>query len=117
MSEVAPWKVRGAVVSAYQFCVTIGLMLASIVTYATQNFADSRSYRIPIGIQFVWALILAFGLLLLPETPRYYVRRGEHDKAAHVLSRLRGQPETSEYIMQELAEIVANHEYEMQAVP
>jgi MFS transporter, SP family, sugar:H+ symporter len=32
------------------------------------------------------------------------------------MSRLRGQPENSEYIQQELAEIVANHEYELKAI-
>jgi len=117
MSEVAPRKVRGAIVSAYQFCITIGIMLASLVTYGTQDFTNSGSYRIPIGIQFVWALILGIGLFLLPESPRYYVRHGELDKATRVLARLRGQPETSGYVTEELAEIVANHEYEMQAVP
>jgi len=116
MSEVAPRKVRGAIVSAYQFCITIGIMLASVITYATQNLTTSMSYRIPIGIQFAWALILGFGLFLLPETPRYYVHKGELQKATQVLSRLRGQPETSDYITEELAEIVANHEHEMQAV-
>lgn len=116
MAEVAPRKFRGAIISAYQFCVTIGLMLASIVTFATQFFASSASYRILIGIQFVWALILAVGLFCLPETPRYFVKRGDHKKAAKVLARLRAQPEESDYIQQELTEIIANHQYEMDAV-
>lgn len=117
MAEIAPRKVRGAIVSAYQFCVTIGLMLASVVTFATQNLHNSASYRVPIGIQFLWALILIAGLLFLPETPRYFVKRGKLDKAAHSLARLRGQPEKSDYIQQELAEIVANYQYEMEITP
>lgn len=117
MSEVAPRKVRGAIVSAYQFCVTIGIMLASVVTYGTQNYTTSASYRVPIGIQFAWALILGVGLFFLPESPRYHVRHGDLEQASHALSRVRGTPETSSYIKEELAEIVANHEYEMQAVP
>lgn len=117
MAEVAPRNVRGAIVSAYQFCITIGLMLASVVTFGTQSFATSASYRIPIGIQFVWALILAVGLFVLPETPRYFVKRGDHHKAAGVLACLRGQPEHSDYVQQELAEIIANHQYEMEVVP
>lgn len=36
MSEIAPKKVRGALVSGYQFCITIGILLASCVNYATQ---------------------------------------------------------------------------------
>ncbi|GME73419.1 unnamed protein product [Ambrosiozyma monospora] len=117
MSEIAPKKVRGAIVSGYQFCITIGLLLAACVDYGTQNRTDSGSYRIPIAIQFLWALILATGLFLLPESPRYFVKKGQIQKATHVLARLRGQPEDSKYIQDEIAEIVANHEYEMSVIP
>ncbi|ORY27200.1 and other transporter-domain-containing protein [Naematelia encephala] len=117
MSEVAPRKVRGAIVAGYQFCVTIGLLLASCVVYGTQNRRDSGSYRIPIGVQFAWALILGTGLLLSPESPRWYVKRGRIDDAATSLSRVRGQPRNSAYIQEELAEIIANHEYELELIP
>jgi MFS family permease len=117
MSEIAPKKVRGALVSGYQFCITIGILLASCVDYATQNRMDTGSYRIPISIQILWALILGGGLSLLPESPRYHVKKGNLDKAAQTLTRLRGEPEGSEYIQQELAEIVANHEYELSVTP
>ncbi|KAI1366578.1 general substrate transporter [Xylaria arbuscula] len=117
MSEIAPRKVRGAIVSGYQFCITVGLLLASAIDYATQNRPDSSSYRIPIAIQMVWALVLAGGLSLLPESPRFYVRRGEHDRAAHSLSRLRGQAVTSDFVKDELAEIVTNYEHECLLMP
>lgn len=117
MSEVAPKKVRGAIVSGYQFCITIGILLASCVDYSTQNRTDTGSYRIPISIQMLWAIILAIGLFMLPESPRYFVKRGQIDKATNSLSRLRGEPEGSEYIQQELAEIIANHEYELKVIP
>ncbi|KAK5102763.1 hypothetical protein LTS08_003563 [Lithohypha guttulata] len=117
MSEIAPRKVRGAIVGCYQFCITIGIMLASLVTYGTQHLNTSASYRVPIAIQFVWALILGLGLAFLPETPRYFIKQGKIDEAAKSLARLRGQPQDSAFIVVELAEIVANHEYEMQIVP
>lgn len=117
MSEVAPKKVRGAIVAGYQFCITIGILLASCVTYATQNRDDTGSYRIPISIQVLWAMILALGLFFLPESPRYFIKKGNLDQATRSLSRLRGEPEGSEYIQQELAEIIANHEYEMKVIP
>jgi len=117
MSEIAPKKVRGAVVAGYQFCITIGILLANCVVYATQNRRDTGSYRIPIAVQFLWAIILAIGLALLPESPRYWVKKGKLDKAAAALGRVRGQPLDSEYIQDELAEILANHEYEMSVVP
>ncbi|KAI4867281.1 general substrate transporter [Hypoxylon rubiginosum] len=117
MSEIAPRKVRGALVSGYQFCVTVGLLLASAIDYATQDRNDSGSYRIPIAIQLLWAIILGTGLFFLPESPRFFVKKGKLDKAAGTLARLRGQPIESELIQDELAEIIANHEYELSVAP
>ncbi|KAI1327467.1 general substrate transporter [Xylariaceae sp. FL0255] len=117
MSEIAPKKVRGAMVAGYQFCITIGILLASLVVYATQNRSDTGSYRIPIGVQFLWAIILGGGLFFLPESPRYYVKKGKLEEAAAALCRVRGQPMESEYIKDEIAEIVANNEYELANIP
>jgi MFS family permease len=117
MSEIAPKKVRGALVAGYQFCITIGILLANCVVYATQDRDDTGSYRIPIAVQFLWALILGTGLFLLPESPRYFVKKGKLDNAARALASVRGQPIDSEYIQDELAEIIANHEYELSVVP
>ncbi|KAL2118845.1 hypothetical protein VTJ04DRAFT_5804 [Mycothermus thermophilus] len=117
MSEICPRKVRGALVAGYQFCITIGIMLAACVVYATEGRPDTGSYRIPIAIQFAWALILAGGLACLPDSPRYFVKKGMLDRATDALSRLRGQPRDSHYIQIELAEIVANEEYERQLIP
>lgn len=117
MSEIAPKKVRGALVSGYQFCITIGVLLANCVVYSTENRLDSGSYRIPIAVQFLWAIILATGLFLLPESPRYFVKKGKLDQAAKALCSIRGQPLESEYIQDELAEIIANHEYELSIIP
>ncbi|KAK3179296.1 hypothetical protein K4F52_009267 [Lecanicillium sp. MT-2017a] len=117
MSEIAPRKVRGAIVSGYQFCITIGIMLAAIVVYATESREDTGAYRIPIAIQFPWALILGGGLLFLPESPRYYVKKGMVQKAVNSIARVRGQPKDSEYVQSEVAEIVANEEYERAFIP
>ncbi len=117
MSEIAPKKVRGALVAGYQFCITIGILLANCVVYATQNRDDTGSYRIPVAIQFLWAIILGTGLFILPESPRYFVKKGKLEKAAKALANVRGQPIDSEYIQDELAEIIANHEYEMSVIP
>lgn len=112
MSEVAPKAVRGAIVSGYQFFITIGLLLAAVVNQSTQNRMNSSSYRIPMAIQFVWALILGVGLFLLPESPRYHIKCGNFEKAEDALAKLRGQDPKSNYIQDELIELRANHERE-----
>ena len=112
-SETAPKWIRGTIVGAYQLAITIGLLLASIVGNATKNRNDTGSYRIPIAVQFAWALILFFGMLLLPETPRMYIKRNNPQAAAKSLSRLRRLPTDHPALVEELSEITANHEYEM----
>jgi sugar porter (SP) family MFS transporter len=117
VSEIAPRKVRGAMVSGYQFCICVGVLLANCVVYATKDRDDTGSYRIPIGIQFLWSTILASGLFFLPESPRFFVRKGQISNAAKALSRIRSQPVESAYVQNELAEIIANYEYEKLVTP
>ena len=112
-SETAPKWIRGTIVGAYQLAITIGLLIAAVVDNATKNHNNSGSYRIPIAVQFAWALILFFGMLLLPETPRMWIKRGKPEKAAKSLSRLRRLDVDHPALVEELGEITANHEYEM----
>ncbi|KAL8642951.1 MAG: hypothetical protein Q9226_008445 [Calogaya cf. arnoldii] len=112
-SETAPKWIRGAVVGCYQLAITIGLLIAAIVDNATKDRNDTGSYRIPIAVQFAWAIIMVVGMLILPETPRYWIKRGKHAKAAKSLSRLRRLDIDHPALVEELAEVRANHEYEM----
>ena len=112
-SETAPKWIRGSIVGSYQFCITIGLFLAAIVDNGTKNRNDTGSYRIPVAIQFAWAIILITGMLLLPETPRYKIKSNEPEAAARSLSRLRKLPFDHPALVEELAEVQANHDYEM----
>jgi sugar porter (SP) family MFS transporter len=54
------------------------------------------------------------GLFFLPESPRYYIMKGEIEKARGTLIRLRGQPAGSEYIEMEMSELIAYQQYERQ---
>lgn len=114
LSETAPRNIRGMIVSCYQFSITVGIMLASVVGYATRDRPGYSAFRIPISIQFVWATVLTTGLLFMPESPRYYVKKGKLDKAMKALARVRGQSIESDYVLMELAEIQANYLYEQQ---
>ncbi|KAF2270377.1 general substrate transporter [Lojkania enalia] len=112
-SETSPKWIRGAVVGAYQLAITIGLLLAAIVDNATKNRTDTGAYRIPIAVQFAWALVLFLGCIFLPETPRFRIKQGRPEKAAKSLSRLRRLDIDHPALLEELAEITANHEYEL----
>lgn len=112
-SETSPKWIRGAVVGCYQLAITIGLLLAAIVDNATKDRDDSGSYRIPIAVQFAWALVIFVGCIFLPETPRWHIKNGAPEKAARSLSKLRRLDVEHPALLEELAEITANHEYEL----
>jgi SP family sugar:H+ symporter-like MFS transporter len=112
-SETAPKWIRGAVVGAYQLAITIGLLIAAIVDNATKNRDDSGSYRIPVAVQFAWALVLMTGLIFLPETPRYLIKVGKKEQAAKSLSRLRRLPVDNPYLQEELTEVEENYQHEL----
>ncbi|KAK4205425.1 hypothetical protein QBC40DRAFT_162489 [Triangularia verruculosa] len=112
-SETAPKWIRGAIVGAYQFAITIGLLLAAVLDNATHERKDSGSYRIPIALQFAWSLILIIGVLILPETPRYLIKKGKMDQAAVSLGKLRRLPKDHPAVVTELSDVKECHDYEM----
>lgn len=112
-AEMAPKWIRGTLVCFYQLSITIGLLTASIVNMLTADMDGAAAYQIPLGLQFTWAVVLSLGLLVLPETPRYLIKRGLKDAAAVSLSRLRRLDRLHPALLEELAEIEANHEYEL----
>ncbi|KAI6707992.1 hypothetical protein PZA11_004284 [Diplocarpon coronariae] len=116
-SEMAPKWVRGTLVCAYQLAITTGLFLAAVVNILTEGVDHPNAFRIPLALQFIWAGSLLLGLILLPETPRYLTKRGLHGAAASSLSRLRRLDITHPALIEELAEIEANHEYELSLGP
>ncbi|KAF8849309.1 hypothetical protein BDZ45DRAFT_708864 [Acephala macrosclerotiorum] len=105
MSETAPVPVRGAVVSCYQLFITIGIFTADCINYGTEGFTNTGSYRIPMGVGFIWALILGIGILFLPETPRHDWNHGRSDRATTTMSKFYGLPEHHIMIQTETAEI------------
>nr|QFR37070.1 MFS transporter [Cyberlindnera americana] len=112
-AECVPRWVRGAITSFYQFAVSLGLLLAAIINQATHSMDNTGSYRIPIAVQFIWSLIITIGMFFLPETPRFFVRKGKDVEAAKSLSILRRLPVDHPALVNELSEIKANFEYEI----
>ncbi|CAI8496334.1 unnamed protein product [Hanseniaspora opuntiae] len=112
-SEISHKDIRGAIICTFQWAITWGLLLSSIVSQGTHKLNSKASYQIPMGLQFVWSFLLGIGMLYLPESPRYYVMKGQLNKAAEALSFVRGVPITDTVLLEELVEVKANYDYEM----
>ncbi|KAF9785345.1 MFS monosaccharide transporter [Thelephora terrestris] len=112
-SECSPKWIRGAVVSGYQWAITIGLLIAAVVNNATKDRADHSAWRIPITLQFIWGAILSIGMILLPESPRWLVKKGRDADAAGALSRLISLPPDHPELQAELDQIRLSYQQEV----
>jgi SP family galactose:H+ symporter-like MFS transporter len=86
ISEVAPANARGSLVSLNQLAITIGIVVSYLVDYA---LAPTQGWRSMLGLAAIPALILALGMLPLPDTPRWLMNHNEPEKARVVLNRIR----------------------------
>ena len=112
-AEVSHKRSRGSVVFTYQFSITCGLLVSSAISQGTRKLHNSGSYRIPVGLQFAWAVLLFVGMLFLPESPRFYVQKNDLQKALDSLCKLRRLPPDDEEVIEELVDIKANYDYEL----
>jgi sugar porter (SP) family MFS transporter len=113
MAETAPYHIRGAMISTYQLFITLGIFVAACINFGTnRHYHDTAQWRIPMGIGFLWPLILGFGILLFPETPRFDFRKGKVERAKATMTRVYGVGEQHWSIHKELEEIKAKFEAE-----
>ncbi|HHQ6538240.1 TPA: sugar porter family MFS transporter [Serratia fonticola] len=99
LSEIAPERIRGSMISMYQLMITIGILGAYLSDTA---FSYSSSWRWMLGIITLPALLLFVGVFFLPRSPRWLASRGRDAEARKVLEMLR---DTTEQAKAELDEI------------
>jgi SP family galactose:H+ symporter-like MFS transporter len=99
LSEIAPQRIRGAMISIYQLMITIGIL---VVYLSNTHLSASGNWRAMVGVVALPALVFLLGVLCLPDSPRWLVIRQRKEDARAVLRRLRG---SDEQVSAELAEI------------
>ena len=104
LSEFAPSRLRGRMVSLYQLALTVGIITAyfsnawlvnhSSASYATASFQllfSKDVWRAMLGLTALPALVFLICLFLVPESPRWLLLKGNTLKAKHILLRIEGQ--------------------------
>ncbi|BFZ52980.1 hexose transporter hxt5 [Savitreella phatthalungensis] len=90
IGETAPKRIRGTLVSSYQFFITLGILIAYGINAGTHTIDGQASWKITIGLSIVWPLIMMAGLLICPESPRFLLSRGQDEKAVLAMEKIRG---------------------------
>jgi MFS transporter, SP family, sugar:H+ symporter len=85
LAEMVPRSIRGTLVSCYMFTRLLGNLIISCICYSTSGLTSDAAWKRPVAALFAIpsaALLLSF---LVPESPRWLVRRGEQHKAMESL--------------------------------
>ena len=104
ISEIAPPRIRGRLVTFYQLAITIGILLAFLSNAWVLNLSESRpdillvgflekifideSWRGMFGAETIPASIFLICLAIVPESPRWLVQQNRSEKARHILKKL-----------------------------
>ena len=107
MAETGPKHIRGALISTYQLFITFGIFLAACINFGCYEHQrdNSGSWRIPMGVGFIWSIYLGVGILFFPETPRFNYRKGNIEEAKATMYKVYGAPPNHFSVHSELEEI------------
>lgn len=101
LSEIAPANRRGQLVTISELMIVTGQMLAYISNFAfNEIWGGDTTWRWMLGIATFPAILLWFGMLFLPDTPRWYAFKGRFAEARAVLNRTRDEKDVDWELME-----------------
>ncbi|MGY3204283.1 sugar porter family MFS transporter [Streptomyces sp. TE5632] len=100
IAEVAPPAYRGRLGSFQQAAIVVGIAVSQLVNWGILNAADGDQRGMLLGLE-AWQLMLGvmvvpavlYGLLsfAIPESPRYLISVGKHERARKILEEVEGK--------------------------
>ncbi|EOF4702581.1 sugar porter family MFS transporter [Klebsiella huaxiensis] len=106
ISELARPSQRERLVTVNELMIVTGQFLAYSVNAAIVNFYPdmSHNWRLMLAIPALPGALLWIGMLVMPESPRFFVRKGQIDKAVAVLKTIR-RPEEVEQEIRDIQQV------------
>ncbi|MCL5744792.1 MAG: sugar porter family MFS transporter [Acidobacteria bacterium] len=103
ISEISAPRLRGRMVTLFQFAITIGICLALLSNAWLQSLSAQQGgsgfyrwlvveqvWRAMFGMEIFPSVVFTALCLLIPETPRFLTKRGRIEEARTILTRVGG---------------------------
>ncbi|KAJ5185341.1 Major facilitator superfamily domain general substrate transporter [Penicillium cf. griseofulvum] len=104
IGEVSPIHLRGVMVGFFGACFQVGSLAMLGAMIGLTELPGNNSWRVPLILECLFPAIVCLGIYFLtPESPRYYVLKGNRQKAKEVIAKYHT---TSADINEPIVEIV-----------
>jgi len=97
IAEISPSAIRGRLASLQQMAIVLGLFFAFLSNYLIAEsaggaqailFADIAAWRWMFWVELIPAVLFFFGVLLIPESPRYLVAQNQTSRALAIFKKI-----------------------------
>lgn len=102
LAELAPYEIRGSITGRNELAIVVGQLAAFVVNAilgVTLGHVEGV-WRIMFGVCALPAVALFFGMLRMPESPRWLVEKGRHAEALEVMKTIRSKERAEAEIAQ-----------------
>ncbi|KAM2068625.1 hypothetical protein ACFX16_000225 [Malus domestica] len=93
---MAPTSIQGALNMGFQMAITIGILMAGLVNYATAKIEGGYGWRLFLALAAVPSLLMTLAALFLPDTPNSILERGRPDETKEMLQKIHGTNDVDE---------------------
>ncbi|MGA5416168.1 sugar porter family MFS transporter [Streptomyces pseudogriseolus] len=99
IAEVAPPAYRGRLGSFQQAAIVVGIAVSQLVNWGILNAADGdqrgellglEAWQLMLGVMVVPAVLYGLLSFAIPESPRYLISVGKHERARTILEEVEG---------------------------
>ncbi|KAF7288563.1 MFS domain-containing protein [Mycena chlorophos] len=90
VTEISPPQWRGRTTGIYAAISLLATIVSGVVTNVTSTWPSSASWRVPLGLQIIPAAGVFLFAFAIPESPRWLVSVGQHERARRILSEYHG---------------------------
>lgn len=93
ISEISPANKRGTLVTLYQLAIVLGINIVfffnyKVAQYSTEAWNVDFGWRYMVGSEVVPAMLFFIALLIVPESPRWLLKKGREEEALNVLTKV-----------------------------